>query len=165
MKHKTIIIGIALLLPSAYLLHDGQRTYRDSPYGFTFLYPSSWRNAQRSIEDGNYLYKAPQIDVLDLTVINTTISPENLAKNEIAANPCVDEHGGTENRIVRRNARGTLFVTHCGASTEVYHYVFSVGRGIIVSLAYHDDFDSGWAEDRKLTRLNEIIGSIQTKRP
>lgn len=139
------------------------KTYNNNKYGFQFSYPNTWVDAGRQIDTGNFFTKPPQIEVLDLAILDTsgltaTGSLFDIAKSEITKNNCpANDH------IIQYNDDGALYALNCSATSEDYNFIFRDPAAQIIQLTYHDDFDENWTEAQKIQTFNAIIGTLFDK--
>ena len=150
----------AYTAPPAKIDTTNWKTYNNTKYGFQFNYPNTWTDASRTIDTEDFFTKSPQVEVLDLAILDTTGltatgSLFDIANSEIKKNNCpANDH------IIQYNDDGALYVLNCSATSEDYNYIFRDPAGQIIQLTYHDDFDENWTEAQKIQTFNAIIGSL-----
>ena len=167
-----ILILIVLLgIVASLLRNENQRApsqisdlghYRNTTYGFAFDYPSEWVE-HKSGDDRNLPYfSTPHAgDVLDLDMLTSSQTLEQLASADIEANNCRDEAGAFYDSILQKDPRWILYVKYCSARSERYSYLFKTSKGYIIRLTYHDNFNDAWTQEEKLTGLNYLTSTLQ----
>jgi hypothetical protein len=131
------------------------KNYEDEEFGIQFKYPIEWFKLENKNKYSQAFLKKPQISVFGVTLINnkTGESLEEIAKNKLTENGCPAD------RIIGVDNNGVLYVTECGAMSEIYNYIFKNKKGEVIQFTYHDDFDSNWSEDKKLEKFKQIINT------
>ena len=115
-----------------------------------------WFKLENKNKHSQTFLKKPQVAIFGIILFSDTVEklPEEIAKNKIAENNCPAD------RIVNVDNSSILYVTECGAMSEIYNYIFKNKKGETIQLSYHDDFDSNWSDDKKLEKFKLIIDSI-----
>lgn len=137
------------------------KTYSNQTYGFSFQYPSTWTDAARSLDIGDYFTAPPQVEVLDVSLSSDSGTFQSMATKELQKNNCPGNTDNPGDHVINITASGALFAEYCSASTESYIYLFKNTKGQVIELSYQDDFDENSTEPQKLTKLNNIISSIK----
>ena len=129
------------------------KTYNNAD-DFSFQYPNFWSYHGLPTTAVGFFTKPPDIEVLDINVINSPAALIDIANNTII------QHGCPGDRVMQSANTGVLFVLNCSTTSENYNYIFRSISKKTIELTYHDDFDENMPETNKIATFKDIISTI-----